>query len=271
MPKHIVLHRPHLERDLIVVIILNIVGFLYAILADGYYLGTVVYSSMVIGIPAMVYMSTQRKKNWKKIAVFSVMIGFLYCFLLEFIAQYNHIWDVPNPSFPIRVFGFLPVLDTTIGHTLLAAYTATFYEHFVDAKHISKRISERQVFIGAFPAVCAIAFVLALFHINPEWIRSTSYLYIYIGTAAIIPPIIYALKKPSVFQKMALTGVYFFFFFLVLEIVGVNFSYWTFEKGTYVGYVNVFNIIFPFEEVFFWMAFYSSFLIFFYEKFIDNE
>lgn len=269
MPK---IKRPvlNLEKDLIVVIILNCIGYIYALLAGNHYLGTAMYSSLIIGVPAMVYMSIRRKKSWKKIGVFSLIIGGLYCFLLEFLAEYNLVWEVPNPSFPYRIFGFLPVFEIVFGHTLMAAYVATFYEHFVDAAHISRKLSMRHVLAGAIPAIGAIILTLSLYFIDPNLVRTTTHLYLIIGILAVVPPICYGFYKSSIFKKMALTGCYFFCFFLVLELIGVKFSYWTFGRGTYVGWVELFGLGFPFEEVFFWMGFYSSFLIFFYEKFIDE-
>ncbi len=271
MPKYKHPATSRLEKDLLIVILLNVIGFLYAIVARNQYFGTIIYSSFAIGLPAMIYLSLRKKKNWLKIFVFSLIAGGMYGFLLEFFAEYNHIWDVPSPSFPYRLFGFLPAIDVVIGHMLMTAYTATFYEHFIDAKHLSRKISLHHLLYGVIPVGLAIVILLSAFLINPELIKSSSYLYAYIGIAAIIPPILYAFKKPIVFRNMAFTGVYFFFFYLALEVIGVNLSFWTFEKGTYIGYVHVFNAGFPFEEVIFWMGFYSSFLVFFYEKFIDNE
>ncbi len=260
-----------LEKDFLVVLLLNALGFVYAWLTRGQYHGTIIYSMIAVGIPAIIYMAMRRKKSWLKVLLFALTAGALYGFLLEFVAEYNHIWDVPNPSFPIKFFGFLPAFDVLIGHMLMTGYTAVFYEHFVDEKYLNRKISWPHLLYGVVPIVLAIAAVLIAFSIDPNLVKSSRHLYLYIGIAAIIPTIIYALRKPIVIKNMALTGAYFFFFYMALEIIGVNLSFWTFEKGTYVGYVNVLGAGFPFEEVFFWMGFYSSFLVFFYEKFIDNE
>lgn len=261
----------HLEKDLFIVILLNLIGFAYAILFRNQFFGKDMYSYIVMGVPAMVYMFVRRKKNWKKILVFSVIIGGLYCFLLEFIAEFNHLWEIPYPALSYRIFGFLPIFDITIGHAYLAGYVATFYEHFVDATHISKRLSWRHVLAGTIPAVAALTFFLILYFINPNNVKFSSYLYVKIGIIAIIPPILFAIQRPSIFKKMALCGIYFFFFFLALEVLGVNLKFWTFGiPASYIGWVRLFNVSFPFEEIFFWMAFYSSFLIFFYEKYIDE-
>lgn len=159
-------------------------------------------------------------------------------------------------------------IDNVLGHMLMTMLTVVFYEHFIDREknqHIS-----RHLLYAILPGLFVIFIVLAAFVYQPSLLQ-IKYPYFTMGLAAIIPPIFLAIKKPKFIKNMAETAIYFFFLYFAMELVAVKFNYWLYEGNNYIGWVSVFGITFPFEELFFWMLFYAASLVSYYELFIDEH
>lgn len=256
--------------DIVIVITLNILGFIYAYLTRDLFIGTVLFSGSAIAIPSMIYLSLRKKKSWRKILLFTLIFGILYDgFVLELFAETTKLWSVTNPTIPLKIFDVIPI-DSIIGQGVLSAmYIAIFYEHFFHSNK-SKTVSPRLMFAIALGLYAFLGiFVIYLF--NPQRLTNLPYPYLWVGSVAIIPPIVMAFLHPAIFKRMALMGIYFFFLFLITELFGTSYSWWVFNGDNYVGWIQIFNIKFPFEDLFFWMIFYPATLVSFYELFIDEE
>lgn len=258
------------KLDLVVVISLNILGFLYAYLTRSTYIGTVLFSALAVLLPSMIYLALRKRKDWRKILLFTLIVGVIGDGLtLEFYAEITRAWNAALiPSLPFKVLGVVP-LDTLIAQGIICTmYIAMFYEHFLHSER-SKEISHKLIF-GAFFAV-ALSFGLFLTHsISPTTFRNLPYAYLTVGSLIVIIPVAVAFRHPTIFKRMATMGVYFFFLFLIFELIGVSYRWWIFT-GSYIGWVDLLNVRFPFEEIIFWMIFYPATLISFYEIFIDDE
>jgi len=58
--------------------------------------------------------------------------------------------------------------------------------------------------------------------------------------------------------------------FLIYELTAVKLEQWHFP-GQYIGWIDLFGLKFPFEELLFWMGLSSFVVLSIYEGFIDND
>lgn len=254
------------KLDILVLLFLIGVGWLYATFTKDLFIGKAAIAGAVGTLLPVIYMGVRREKNWQKIIISTLVFGGMFGFLFEFIAEYTKAYSVVSTLFPFKIFGVLPI-DNVLGHMMMTLLTVTFYEHFVE-REISHHISKHLKY-AVLPAIFAIITVILVYFFNPILLNS-QYPYFYMGIAAIIPPIYLGFTRPKFIKNMAVTGIYFFLFYFLSEILAVSLGYWIYPGNNYVGWVSFFGVRFPFEELFFWMMFYAASLVSYYELFIDD-
>lgn len=253
------------KLDLLVVIFLNVLAGVYSYLTQGTFVGSFLIGGAVAQFPVILYLSLRDKKNWKKIIIAVIVFDILFE-SFDFIAEYTRAWTVTSLVFPVKLFGVLP-LDNILGHMSIVLYTIVFYDHFLNkpSKKISKNVK--------YPLVIGFIFIILaalVYFYNPDLMR-IKYPFLILGTLAIIPAIKLAYLRPSVFFKMSIAGIYFFFYYLSIELMANAYKYWIYTGNNYVGWVSFFGLTFPFEEFFFWVIFYGPTIIAYYELWIDDQ
>lgn len=255
-------------RRLDVVILMLLLGFgiFYAFATKDLFIGKSVFSGLVLTLLPTIYLGLRRPKNWTKIIIATLIFGGLFGFAFEFFAEFNKAYTVTSRIFPFKIFGVLP-LDNVLGHMMMTLLTITFYEHFV-GREVNHHVS-RDLKFALLPGIFAAVVIVLIFLLNKESLHAR-YPYFYAGIAAIIPPIYLGFRKPQFIKNMAETAIYFFFLWFISELIAVKLGYWVYAGNNYVGWVTVFGITFPFEELFFWTLFYAASLVSYYELFIDD-
>jgi hypothetical protein len=252
--------------DVLVLILLMLAFIGYAELTKGLYISKALFAGIALTVPPIIYLGFRKKKYWKKVIVSTIVFGCMFGFVVDFIAEYTKSWTVTSLVFPVRILG-VNTIDSVIGFMLMTGLTIVFYEHFLDTAkngHISRHLK-----YAVLPGFFAIAILLLTYAFQPTLLH-TRYPYLFMGIAAIIPPVILGFLNPPFFRRMVITGTYFFFLYFVFEIYAVNYSYWVYKGDNYIGWVSLFNTNFPFEELFFWMMFYAASLVSYYELFIED-
>lgn len=252
--------------DIAVLIVLMLLASVYAYVTRDMYVGKSIIVGAIFTLPPALYMGLREKKNWKKIGAAVFLFGLLWGFAFAFIAELTLSWEVLSVVIPHKLFGVHSV-DTTLGIMLMTFLTVVFYEHFIDDER-DKKISHRYK-ISLLPVLFIIAVMLALFFINPL-IFGTRYAYFILGITATAPALIFVIVYPQMLKKLLVTSVYFFFLYFVMELFAVAYDWWVYP-GSYVGFVSIFDLTFPFEELFFWMMFYAASLVAYYEFFVDDN
>lgn len=253
--------------DIIVLILLLLVASLYTYLTKDTFVGKSLFVGIVFTVLPTLYLGFRKKKNWKKIFAAVFMFGIIFGFAFSFIAEYTLSWKVISTISPFKLFGF-NTFDTTLGIALMTLLTMTFYEHFVE-KRISGKVPKK-FWVALIPSLFVIILLIGIYLINPEFLQ-TKYPYFYMGIIAILPVLYLSIKNPKLISKMATTSIYFFILYFVIEVFAVKYNYWIYPGNNYIGWVNIFNINFPFEELFFWMLFYAASIVSYYEILIDDE
>lgn len=254
--------------DVFVLILLLSVSSFYAYVTKDLFAGKALFVAIMFLVPPIIYMGLRGgHKNWEKILVSTLVFGGLFGFSLDFIAEYTRTWTVTSLIFPIRILG-VNSLENLIGIMLMTALTVVFYEHFVDREknhHVSKHL-----IYAVLPAIFVIAYLLFVFFYQPTLLHA-KYPYLIMGIFAITPTITLSFIKPNLIKKMAITAIYFFFLYFIIELFAVSYGWWVFKGNNYIGWITFFGIAFPFEELFFWMLFYAASIVSYYELFIDDE
>lgn len=220
-----------------------------------------------LGIPSF-FLMYRGKKNYRKIFWGVLIFGVLMGSAFELIATINGAWSVPRVVFPGLMIGVFPI-ESVIGYLFMTLFIVVFYEHFLDDER-NPRLSPSHS--KALLLLLIITFcVFTIGYINPEALKF-SWFYLKAGFAAILFPIIFAFYNPHIIRKFAPLVVFFFFVWLLIELVGVANQNWLFPSdGQFVGYATVFGLTFPFEEVFFWFMWYAAVIVAYYEYFVDDR
>ena len=122
------------SKDIYVVILLHILGLLYAYLTRNLFIGKSLFAGIAILLPPVIYMSIRSKKNWKKILLATLTFGIIFGTALSFYAEATNSWTTNDYIFNFRFFG-LNTLEEILGHGLMALNIFTFYEHFIDSEN----------------------------------------------------------------------------------------------------------------------------------------
>lgn len=253
-------------KDIAAVIILLIFGLAFPWLVRGTVLDYSRIWYAVVSLPTVVYLGLRSRKNWKKIAVGSLVFGFLFGSILEFFAHVTHTWIVPSTLFPFRILG-LVTIESFLGYVCMTLYVLVFYEHFFD-KDKNHRISPH-IWVAIIPALLAWVVIVFLHYTNPSKLFFT-HAYLKMGIAATIPLVLQIIRRPKLIFKYAPFAVSLFFIIFSWEIVGLKFNYWTFPGTDYLATVSFFGQHFPIEEIIFWMLLYPATIASYYERFIDD-
>lgn len=218
-------------------------------------------------LPPALYLILREKKNLPKIFLAVIIFGALFGFIFEFMAEFNQTWLVPRVVFQWRVFGFLPILDIILGYMLMTLLIVVFYEHFLDDER-NKRISKN--FLWALLPSCTVLIIIFLLYYAHRDFLKIPYFYLIAGSLAVAFPLIMSLRKPKFLKKLLQVSAFFFGVWFLIELAGLRITGWSFQ-GQYIGWVKVFGLAFPFEELFFWMMCYAATIVAYYEFFIDDQ
>jgi len=241
-------------------LIASAVAFLFSVSA----FGSVI---LFFGIPAL-YLSLRGGKYIKSALVFSGIISPPAIIIVDYIAHLNDQWLIPSSILPFRLFEFV-TLEVIVWAFLHLYFTAIFYEYFFDKTENRKLWTNKvKVLLAASAGIFTV--FLALFFINPD-IFVIPYFYLLFGTFGILlPTVLYALIKPSLVGKVVRVGAYFFYLTLVYELTALTLGWWSFPSSQFIGWVAVAGLRFPFEEFFFWLVLFSTWIVSAYEFCIDD-
>lgn len=226
------------------------------------------YSAGLFFVIPTVYLLLRRKHPLKRIFGGSLLIGLGLGFIFDILSSFNNAWnELPKYLvFNFRIFGFLPV-DEPIWFFLFALFIIVFYEHFFEREH--KGDISGYFKFALIPTLIAFIAVNLFFIFVPS-LFAVKYAYFIFASLGLIP-VVYMLGKHSqLFPKFLKTAAFFFILCLIYEITALKLGQWYFP-GQYVGFVMIGGVVFPFEELFFWMTISTFSVLSMYEGFVDDE
>lgn len=241
---------------------------LATIFTTAFNLSFIVSTVLFFAVPAL-YLFIRKPRPLNRISLASLFFGLILMFEMDFLAELNHVWIVPEPLFG-KLFG-ITTIDILLWSLLWVFFVVVFYEHFFEHEKGGK-ISPNFIF-GALPALSVLIVILTLYALNPE-ILKFDYAYLILGTSSFIPFAIPAIRRVAVMPSLAIrfvkTASFFFFVHLAHEVTAIKLGQWYFP-GQFIGYVEFADIRFPVEEFVFWVVLSTAILLAEYEYFIDDR
>lgn len=227
----------------------------------------------LLTLPSVGYLAGRTAMPWRRVLVGTVVFGGAFGFFFEMFQESGDSYSVVAASFP-KLLGVVPG-DSVIAHMLMTLLTLAFYEHFVlqrerEGAGPAGELSHRARYGVGLGAAMVVA-VVAVHAIEPGWV-DIPYSYAVLGTAAIVPPVALALRRPAWLKNLTLVVPCFLVYYLVMEVVAVRHDWWVYPADRYLGWVTLpgpaDDVRFPFEELFFWMTGYAAALASYYEIFL---
>ena len=210
------------------------------------------------------YLILREKKNFYKIFLALLLFGLLVGFIFDFVEVFNNAWIV-SLVLPWKVLGVEPI-DNIIGYIVMSLLMLVFYEHFLDNEK-DKRISKNSIW-GFAALLLTLSALVVIFKINPDLLK-IRYAYLVGSSLAVFFTIVLAVYRPKLVYKYLAMAAFFFFVWFVAEITALKAGGWTY-LGEYIGWVTVFGLTFPVEEIFFWTMWYAATITAYYEFFLDD-
>jgi hypothetical protein len=215
------------------------------------------------------YLGYRGKEYVKKVLIYSTITTIPLMIWIEYIAEITGTWFVPSTSFPFKLFG-LVAIEVILWAFLTAFFILIFYEYFINKHRTKKLYTSRLKHIGIAGLILLGIFIF-LFLIAPSLLK-IPYFYMFFGVILLlIPFLVQMLKYPKTTSKFFLAGAYFFYFHFILEVVGLKLGLWTFPGTDFIGWINIFGVGFPIEELIFWFILLALTTISYYEYFDDDE
>ena len=79
------------------------------------------------------------------------------------------------------------------------------------------------------------------------------------------------MNHPKMNVKFFKTAAYFFYLTFIYEVTALQLGWWDFPSTNFIGWVSIFNVRFPLEELIFWLFLFAMAILTYYEYFADDE
>ena len=228
-----------------------------------------VFSSVLVffGLPSL-YLTIRAIKYAKRSIIFSLIVSVPLVIVVDYIAHLTDQWVVPYSILP-RIFQYVSI-EVIIWGIFNCYFVVMFYEYFIH-HHFTKKLYCRQ--LRYLFIVGLLLFILFLFAYNfsPAYLH-IPFFYLWVGLVIVlIPTILQLFTHPKFISKFFETAAYFFYLTLTYEITALQLGWWDFPGEQFIGWVSIFNIRFPLEELIFWLLLFAMCILTFYEYFDDKE
>jgi len=250
--------------DLALILIWPIIAMILSFLIKPNSLTSII---LFLGLPA-IYLSFQGKEYVKKVFLFSIAVSIPLMIVLDYISHLTGDWYIFS-SIPYRLFGFVS-FEVLLWAFSTCYFIIIFYEYFINKHRTKKTWSPKIKYIAGAGVLLLIVFLILL--VTLPSLLNIPYFYLIWGTFILLIPFLFQLfKYPKTTSKFFLAGAYFFYLHFIYEVTGLKLRWWTFPGPNFIGWVNMFGIGFPVEEIIFWFILLALTTISYYEYFDDDE
>jgi len=250
-------------KELTILLLYFIVTAFIIVYIGANYLVTVL---LLWGIPS-IYISIRKPEIIRKTFLYSIFFALPITFLVDYLAHVNLSWYVPS-VIGIRILDTFPIDEFTWGF-FYVYFIVSFYEYFFDRDRNKNIFSHNTIRLFYIISLALFAFGL-LFIVNKELLVIKFFYILFILFVILIPSSIILYKYPTLFQKIVLQGLYFFILTIIYELTALYLNQWYFPGKHYIGFVELFNFKFPFEE-FLWLVLTVPACLCIYEYYADDR
>lgn len=226
-------------------------------------------STILFFVFPSIYLSARDRGVIRKSAIYSLLFTVPLTTFLDYMAVLDRSWFVPETIFNSRLFGVVPYEDF-IWAFFFVYLIIVFYEYFLDYGKKKDRLPK-----SVLPMVLIFNILLVVFFIilkiNPDLLH-VEYFYLKGGIiVALFPLMLVFAFFPLLLKKCFVTTIYFSPLFLSFELAGLYAGQWEFNEGKFIGMVGISKLLFPVEELVFWIILGSVWILSYYEYFADDR
>lgn len=200
-------------------------------------------STLFFIIPS-IYLSIRNKDVILRNLIFVLPFALATGIVAAYIFVLDNSWFVPT-IFPFRILGKIAV-EELIWYVSLIYFCIIFYEHFQDRKRHNLFDSHLKIL---FFALALLVIVFSSFLITDPLSLQISYFYFLSEIFLVSTIIIILFKYPKLFKHLLKVSAYLTSVGLANLIVGVKVGNWIYKEGHFIGWVNIFDMLIPIEEV----------------------
>jgi hypothetical protein len=249
------------KLDLILLVLFPILASIISLVFEIGFVGGILLFMVVPSI----YLSFRNPKKIKKSFLFSIFFSIPFSFVGDYLAVINKVWQTPSIY---RIFGVVSIEQFLWGFCFIYL-VIIFYEYFLD-KGRDNKLSKDFKHMVIYLTIMAISLLFFIFFMPSLLIFD--YAYLFMGIFFIIFPLIF-LYKPiaKAFPKFLVATIYFIFFDLIYEITALKLDHWSFPGSQFIGKISLGGMMFPVEELIFWMGLGVIMILSWYEFFADDK
>jgi hypothetical protein len=223
-------------------------------------------TALFLVAPAL-WISARSPQKILRALLFAFVFTIPFLIIVDHIAALDQAWHVPT-IFSFRLLGTIPLEDFFVGLSI-SYLLSIFYEHFYKKEVAPIFCKSMWSFVKI--SIVALCIFFLLFFFSPEHLF-IPYAYLIVGTALlIILPILFLFCFPSFFFRFCSAVLYFFPLLFAMEIIGLKLGHWSFPGTHFIGWVHLFGVQFPFEELLFWIILAPVSFFSYYEYFNNDR
>lgn len=239
---------------------------LTALLAQLFDLTLMTEVLMFFGLPPL-YLFIRNPQIIKKTIIFSIIPWWPLTLVWEYLAYKDLTWYVQSNY---RFFSdTLPLEDIPWG-ILFLVFGIAFWEYFFNESKLQKRLFPPQFKLLVTFLYLQLGVFILLYFFAPD-ILYLPYFFVWLGVVFCInPPILFMIKNPRVIPKLLKTSAYFFIPFSLMDFTATTQGEWRFPGEHYLGTINFFGYVMPYDEILFFWILCMPALASWYEFFADD-
>jgi len=255
-----------LKIDLILFLLWPIIATLVSFIFNFNNLASII---IFLGIPCL-YLTIRAKAHVIKSFYFSLPFSVIAMLTIDYVAQKSGSWEMyPNSILPFKFFEIV-TFEQILWAFLSIYFIILFYEHFFHKEVVKNNYNPKMNYFMILLTLAMLSFSF-FYATNPKFLK-VPYFYLSWGIILLLIPFLLQLfAYPKTTQKMFLVMAYFFYFNFIYEVTALKLGWWTFPGQEFIGYVKLFGVSFPLEELLFWMILFAGAVLSYYEYFDEDE
>jgi hypothetical protein len=223
---------------------------------------------LMFGVPA-VYLSFRNQRSIKKVSIFSFLISIPFTFVVDYMITKDNGWHIVSSLFSYRIFSII-ALEQFVWGFAFTFYAISFYEYFLDKKVKKDPLITHKMRLFSLALFTLLGIFIYLAANYAEFIL-LPYAYTIMATMlGIIPLVSFLLHHPKLTKRFLKATLYFTLVTTINEFIGLSLNHWIFPGNNFIGKINLFNFVIPYEEIIFYMILLTPMLFTYYE-FLDDD
>lgn len=225
-------------------------------------------SIVLFFIVPSVYFTFRRRSIFRKGMVLC-LASIPFTVIIDYFAMADGSW-YDSTIFPYRLLNGIP-LEDFLWSAAWFYFVIAIYETFIDRsrKLFDSRPNPRfrTLLLGWLTAGTIF---LLLYPLLSRFVIPYFYAVFVLGLG-LIPVVIFLSHYPKLWHKFSVLAVYMFFVSILHEISALTVGQWYFPGQHFIGWVQFFDYRFPLEELILWMMLGSTYVVTWYEYFVDDQ